>query len=129
MGFTTNLTPGQLDTALHGACFALRFLLDRECQENARKQMVGFSEAAIFHRWMGLTWALDEPDVLAALSPEERTKARAFKAAFDALPWIPIDTHPFISDIPDESEALARLIPEASELLESLQIRISRAKA
>lgn len=124
-----NLTPEQRDTALRGACFALRFLLDKECQENARKQMVGFSDAAIFHRWMGLTWALDEPDVLAAMSPEERAKARAFKAAFDALPWIPIDTHPFISDLPDEAGELTRLIPAASELLESLQISISRAKA
>ncbi len=123
-----DLTPEQLDTARHGACFALRFLVDEECRQNARKQMVGFSDAAIFHRRMGLTWALDEPDVLAVLSPEERTKASALKATFDALPWIPIDTHPSISDLPEETEELAKLIPEAKELLELLQIRISLGK-
>ena len=90
--------------------------------------MAGFSDAAIFHRWMGLTWALDEPRVLAALTPEERTKARAFKAAFDALAWRPIDTHPFVSDLTDNGEELAKLVPTAEELLELLQIRISLSK-
>lgn len=119
----------QIVTAFHGACFALRFLLDEECHENARKQMAGFSDAAIFHRWMDLAWTLDQPDVLVALAPEERMKVIAFKDAFDALPWRPIDTHPFISDLANESDELGRLLPAADELLELLQTRISLSKA
>lgn len=119
------LTPTQLVTALRGSCFALRFLVDEKCREATRQQMAGFSDAALFHRRMDLTWTLDEPEVLAAVARDERTMAIAFKAAFDALPWSPIDTHPFISDLTGKAEELAKLRPAAQKLLELRERRIS----
>ncbi len=119
------LTPSQLATAFKAACFPLQFLLSEECRENPRKQMAGLSDAAIFHRWMSLFWGLDGPEVLAVLAPEERTTVMTFKALFDALPWNPIDTHPFISDLPKKGEELADLLPAAKALHQLLERRIS----
>lgn len=119
------LTPSQLESVFKGARFALRFLLNEECRENPRKQMAGFSDAAIFHRWMSLCWGLDEPDVLAMLDPEEQTTVTTFKALFSALPWKQIDTHPFISDLPKKGEELVGLLPAAKDLYQLLERRIA----
>ena len=115
------LTQEQQSAAIAGPCFALRFLVESENRQNARAQMLGFSDAAIFHRWMSLTWTLREPESIALLTRNELKLLEEFNAIYKSIPWVPIDTHPFISDT-SEGE-LNRLTPVAAELLKSLESR------
>ncbi len=59
------------------------------------------------------------------LAPEEQATVMTFKALFDALPWNPVDTHPFMSDLPKKGEELADLLPAAKTPHEILERRIS----
>ena len=88
--------------------------------------MKGFSDAAIFHRWMGLTWTFDEPEAAEILSDDERSAHQEFNDLFHSLPWVPIETHPSICEISDEE--LMTLGPSASKLLQLLEERLSVAK-
>jgi hypothetical protein len=115
------LTQEQKSAAIAGPCFALRFLVDSKNRHNARAQMVGFSDAAIFHRWMNLTWTLREPHAIALLTSNELRLLTQFNAIYESIPWVPIETHPFISDT-SEGE-LNKLTPIATELLQSLKSR------
>ena len=56
------------------------------------------SDAAIFHRWMSLAWTLRESDVYAILTSKELSLLAEFNVIYDAIPWVPMDTHPFVSD-------------------------------
>ncbi|XZE20833.1 hypothetical protein SH449x_000721 [Pirellulaceae bacterium SH449] len=113
------LTQEQKSTAMAGACFALRFLAEPENRENARVQMAGFSDAAIFHRWMTLSWTLREPEAIAFLDSHQLSLLEEFNTVFDSIPWVPIETSPFISDTSDAE--LRRLVPVAVALLRSLE--------
>ncbi len=115
------LTEEQKSAAIAGPCFALRFLVDPKNRHHARAQMAGFSDAAIFHRWMSLTWTLREPDAIALLTSNELRLLAEFNAIYESIPWVPIETHPFISDT-SEGE-LNRLTPIGTELLQSLEDR------
>lgn len=83
--------------------------------------MVVFSDAAIFHRRMSLAWTLQDPEAIALLTPNELRLLAEFNAIYDSIPWIPIETHPFISDTSEDE--LNRLTPIATELLKSLENR------
>jgi hypothetical protein len=107
---------------LSGACFALRFLVHPEYRVGARHGMEGFSDSAIFHRRMDLLFTLREPEGVAFLTPEEKEYLMEFNALFESLPWRPIESHPHISEVPDEE--LSKLVPSAKRLLESLERRI-----
>jgi hypothetical protein len=61
------LTSAQKHIALLGPCFPLRFLVRPECRTAPRDQMKGFSDSAIFHRWMDLFWTLSDPEAVALL--------------------------------------------------------------
>ena len=113
------LTQEQKSAAIAGPCFALRFLADSRNRHHARAQMAGFSDAAIFHRWMSLAWTLREPEAIALLSSKELRLLAEFNAIYESILWVPIETHPFISDT--SAGELNRLTPIASELLESLE--------
>ena len=115
------LTQEQQSAAVAGPCFALRFLVDSENRNHARAQMAGFSDAAIFHRWMSLSWTLREPDAIALLTPDEQRLLDEFNAIYESIPWVPIEGHAFISDT-SEGE-LNKLTPIATELLKSLENR------
>ena len=117
------LTKEQQSVAIAGPCFALRFLVESKNRHNARAQMAGFSDAAIFHRWMSLAWTLREPEAIALLTPKQLTLLEEFNAIYESIPWVPIETHPFISDTSDGE--LDRLTPIAVELLKSLEVRRS----
>ena len=67
----TMLTQEQKCAAIAGPCFELRFLVDSENRHHARAQMPGFSDAAIFHRWMSLAWTLRDPEAIAILTSKE----------------------------------------------------------
>ena len=116
-----DLTSEQKHGALLGPCFPLRFLVRPESRTAPRQQMEGFSDAAIFHRWMDLFWTFREPEAVALLTPEESGYLAEFNAAFESLPWRPIESHPHISEVPDAD--LARLLPSAIPLLKSLERR------
>jgi hypothetical protein len=111
------LTQEQKSAAIAGPCFALRFLVDSKNRHYARAQMVGFSDAAIFHRWMSLTWTLREPDAIALLTPNELRLLAQFNVIYESILWVPIETHPFISDTSEDE--LTKLTPIATELLQS----------
>jgi hypothetical protein len=117
------LTERERNTLL-GPCFALRVLVRPECRTGPRQQMQGFSDVAIFHRWMGLFWTLREPEAVALLTAEEMDALREFTAAFESLPWRPIEAHPHISDVVDGD--LSGLLSSATRLLESLERRTRR---
>ncbi len=118
------LTQHQKSAAIAGPCFALRFLVDSENRHHARAQMAGFSDAAIFHRWMNLTWTLREPDAIALLTSYELRLLAQFNLIYESLPWVPMETHPFISDT--SQHELNKLTPIATELLRSLENRTRR---
>ena len=117
-----DLTSEQKHGALLGPCFPLRFLVRPESRTAPRQQMEGFSDAAIFHRRMDLLFTLRDPEGVALLTPEEKGYLTDFNAVFESLPWRPIQSHPHISEVPDEE--LAKLVPSATQLLESLERRI-----
>ena len=116
------LTSEQKRGALLGPCFPLRFLVRIESRSNTRENMKGFSDSAIFHRWMDLFWTLREPDAKALLTPEEIGYLTEFAAAFEALPWRPIESHPHISALAD-NDLSTLFLPSATRLLESLEKR------
>lgn len=120
------LTREQQSTLIAGPCFALRFLVDSEDRHHARAQMAGFSDAAIFHRRMSLAWTLQDPEAIALLTSSELRLLAEFNAIYDSIPWIPIETHPFISDTTEDE--LNRLTPIATELLQSLDNRSRKTK-
>src|SRR5262249_9829928 len=100
-------------------CLPLAFLVRPETRTAPREQMAGFSDSAIFHRWMNLFWTLREPEAVALLTPEEKGYLSEFHAVFESLPWRPLESHPHISEVtPDE---LPRLLPSATRLLDSLE--------
>lgn len=115
------LTADQRRAALLGPCFALRFLVRPEARTVPRGQMAGLSDAAIFHRWMDLFWTLGEPEAVALLTKEETRYLEEFNRAYESLPWRSLESHPHISEVDDED--LARLLPPAARLLESLERR------
>jgi hypothetical protein len=93
-------------------------------RHNARAQMAGFSDAAIFHRWMSLAWTLREPEAIALLTSKELRLLAEFNEIYESIPWVPIETHPFISDTSEDE--LNKLTPIATELLQSLENRRRR---
>jgi hypothetical protein len=117
------LTSDQKQTALVAPCIPLGFLVRPENRTVPREQMVGFSDPAIFHRLMDLLWTLREPEVVALLHPEEMGYLAEFHAVFESLLWRPLPSHPHISEVANEE--LARLLPSATRLLESLERRTS----
>jgi hypothetical protein len=88
--------------------------------------MEGFSDSAIFHRWMDLFWTLKETEAIALLTPNEKKYLADFNAVYDSLPWRPIESHPHISEVDDEG--LSKLLPSATRLLRSIETR-TRAPA
>src|SRR5437588_11307061 len=115
------LTSEQKKIALTAPCFVLRFLVRPETRNAPRRQMEGFSDSAIFHRWMDLFWTFRESEAVALLTPEEKGYLAEFNAAFESLTWRPIESHPHISEVTDED--LSKLLPFATRLLESLEGR------
>jgi hypothetical protein len=70
---------------------------------------------------MDLFFTLREPEAVAMLTAEEKDYLKEFNAIFESLPWRPIETHPHISEVPDEE--LSKLVPSAKRLLVSLEKR------
>jgi len=117
------LTSEQKHIALAAPCIPLRFLVRPECRTGPRQQMAGFSDSAIFHRWMDLFWTLREPEAIALLTAEEKEYLTEFTGVWESLPWRPLESHPHICEVFDED--LAKLLPSATRLLESLERRTS----
>lgn len=115
------LTQAQKAAAIAGSCFALRFLVDSENRHHARSQMAGFSDAAIFHRWMSLAWTLREPKAITLLTSHELRLLAKFNEIYETIAWVPLATHPFVSDASEKE--LHRLRPVASQSLQSLENR------
>ncbi len=119
------LSKSQREIAIRAPCFALRFLVHPDERVNARASMPGFSDAAVFHRWMSLSWSLGEPEAFSLLTAKEKQEADEFYGKFLSLPWIPIESHSFISEV-SELE-LNKLVPTASTLLDSLENRLAES--
>uniref|UniRef100_UPI00193F259C hypothetical protein n=1 Tax=Candidatus Laterigemmans baculatus TaxID=2770505 RepID=UPI00193F259C len=117
-----SLNPRQRDIAIRGLAFSLRFLVHLDGRANARAQMPELSDAAIFHRLVGLTWAFDVPEAVAILTADERLALERFHRLYRALPWLPTKTHDFISEVSNED--LTTLLPSANDLLHLLDKRL-----
>ena len=115
------LTIEQQRMAILGPCFVLGFLVDSEQRKNARQSMHGFSDAAIFHRWMSLAWTFREKEAIELLSDAEREQLNQFNHVFDSISWQPIASHPFMSET--SATELERLVPVANGLLQLLRKR------
>jgi hypothetical protein len=115
------LISDQKPAALLGPCVPLRFLVRPESRTVPRQQMEGFSDSAIFHRWMDLFWTLGEPEAVALLTREEKGYLSEFNAVFASLAWRPIESHPHISEV--AADDLSKLVPSATRLLHSLETR------
>jgi hypothetical protein len=116
------LTSEQKRLTLLGPCFPLRFLVRVESRSNTRENMKGFSDSAIFHRYMDLFWTFHEPEAIDLLTSEEMGHLTEFTAAFAALPWRPIASHPEFSKLADDD--LSTLLPSGTRLLKLLEKRI-----
>src|SRR4051812_13165142 len=112
------------EMALSGPCFPLRFLVREESRAVPRERMAGFSDSAIFHRWMDLFWTMDDPEAAALLTPDEIQEVAEFTRTYKSLPWRPIATHPHISDVSES--ALQKLLPSATRLLSLLEGRVRK---
>ena len=75
---------------------------------------------------MSLSWTLGDPEAVAILTPNEKQEVDEFYGNFLALPWNPIESHPFIRDV-SEFE-LSKLVPTATTLLQSLENRLARSE-
>ena len=115
------LSSTQKHITLHSPIVPLHFLVHLDTRIGARQHMAGFSDSAIFHRWMSLCWTFTEAEAVALLTPEEQTHLRDFNAVFESLPWNPIESHPHISELANND--LSALLPPAKRLLESLERR------
>jgi hypothetical protein len=83
--------------------------------------MESFSESAAFHRLHDLLWTLGEPEVVELLTDEEKSALAAFNRVFASLPWRVIESHPQISELPDDD--LSLLVPVGERLLGLLEAR------
>ncbi len=87
----------------------LRFLLDESSREKMRKQVIGFSDSACFHRLWDLFGLMRRAEYQHRLTEDERAALQRFIAAMDALRWHPLPTHPHVSELrPDDLSPLFR---------------------
>lgn len=115
----TMLPEERQQTVIKAACFTLQLLVDPARRQSARNQMPGFSDAAIFHRWMGLFWALNDPAAIELLNAEEKQWLEIFNGVYHSIPWVPVPTDPYVSDTSDQE--LKRLVPVATQFLRLLR--------
>jgi hypothetical protein len=105
---------------LHAATFPLRFLIDRKSLMAAR--LNGFSDSASFHRLHDLFWTLRDAPAIALLGEDEKAALEEFNAVFNILPWRVIESHPHISELPNDD--LSPLIPAGERLCCLLEARV-----
>ena len=106
------------------AVSVLEFLFDPEVQNSRRRQMIGLRDSAIFYRFHGLLWCLDEPQMQPFLTDDEKAAASEFKKTFNSLSWQLVDKDPEFRELPDDD--LSAVVPSAKRLLELINVRICR---
>lgn len=112
---------------LSHACIPLRRVV-RAKERALQKSVAGmseFSDAAYVHRVFDLWFHISHDwfKTLSAhrLTDEEKTALRDFEAAWKALPWRPIESHPHISDL--AGVGLDSLVAPAKKLDRLLALR------
>ena len=110
------------EAEVRGAILALDFVLSEDRRMLQRRQFSGFRDSAIFHRLWNLFGVIRHPIPRAKLSEEEEEALACFGAAFDALPWRELPSHPHVSQL--DSDDLSALIPHAQRLSDLLKRRV-----
>lgn len=109
---------------LHAAQTALKWAFDPK-HLRSRQQMRDVSDSAYVYRLFDLLFPpMRTPQILDRLTPEEQADVRAFLACFDALPWVPLPTHPHICEL--ASGDFSALQPLAQRLSHRLWLRAGR---
>jgi hypothetical protein len=124
--YNTMLTPDQQKTALLAPCLPLSFLVRPERRAKKPTGMESFSESACFHRLHNLFWTLNDAEAVALLSDDEQAALAEFSRVFESLPWLIIEAHPHISELP--SDDLSPLVPAGERLLRMLESRTERPR-
>jgi hypothetical protein len=106
-------------------CASLRLLVPPERLGPKADGWEPFPRSAHFHRIHGLTYHLVRlPEVAPLLGADGRAAVAAFDAAYDALPWRPLASHPHMSELPGDD--LSPLFPAGRRLLRVLERRRRR---
>lgn len=119
------LTPEQKKLVFLGPLVPLRFLVRPECRAKKPGGMERCSQSACFHRLHSCFWTLRDSDAVALLSADERLVLAEFTRVFDSLRWRVIETHPHVSELPDDD--LSPLLPAGEKLLQMLEARTVRS--
>ena len=119
------LREDQKRASLVAPCVPLKFLLRPEQSVKNLNGMGAFSDSAYFHRMHDLLfWPLNDAEVTALLSDDERDALADFNREFDSLSWRVIADHPHISELPDDD--LSPLVQPGERLLRLLEARNRR---
>ena len=98
--------------------FPLGFLVSLERRAKKPNGMESSSESACFHRLRDLFWTLDNPEVTALLSEDERATLAEFNRVFNSLQWRVTEAYPDISELPGDD--LSPLVLPGEKLLRLL---------
>ncbi len=60
----------------------------------------------MFHRLIGWSWTMREPEAIAHLTPDERRRLPALNVEFRAFAWRTLESHPFINDVAEDESAI-----------------------
>jgi hypothetical protein len=108
------LTAERQKQAFLAPCLPLRFLLEPDTRDVNRSQMTGLRDSAVFFRLWDLFDTLREPEVLAALTADERAVVAKFHTLMESLSWRVIPAYPHIQELPDDD--LSPLVGAGREL-------------
>lgn len=86
------------------------------------------SETAFVHRMFDLLYTLRDPILKSELTKEETDDADDFWTQYESLPWVPLPSHPHISEL-GSTEELLPLQDPARKLDERLERRTSMTLA
>lgn len=109
------LTTDQQQQLLQVSRMSLTYLVDLKRRARKPSGMESFSESACFHRLRDLSWCISHPEMAPFLTVEQAAALAEFECVYHSLPWRVIETHPHISELPDDD--LSPLIPTAQRLL------------
>lgn len=108
------MTAQQQQQCLSASCMPLAYLVEPERRGRKPKGMEVFSESACFHRLRSLFWCIAEPQMAAFLTPEQTAALIEFERVYQSLPWLLVDGHPHISELPGDD--LSPLLPACERL-------------
>lgn len=118
------LTTDQQQQLLRVSCLSLTYLVDLKRRARKPSGMESFSESACFHRLRDLSWCIAQPEMAPFLTAGQSAALAEFERIYHSLPWRVIETHPHISELPDDD--LSPLIATGQRLLKLINAATRR---